>query len=317
MTGNVFTRIILRIIPAAAIAAAFVVLMPAVGSYAFNGTIFQYRSLRLYAPELLAVDINKEVSETDRIHIRYFSSDTSVATVTKDGALMALNEGECTLTAILPDGTVDECYVTVVMRPEKFKQVALTFDDGPGYYAGELLDFLADRGIHVTFFMIGNQVPYYEESVKRMFEEGHEIGNHSYSHECLTTVKTSVIESEFDKCNKVIHDAIGVYPTVFRPPYGSRNDTVLSICDLPAILWSVDTLDWKYRDADYVADQVYSGASDGAIILVHEIHKTTIQGVKIAVDKLLDEGWEFVTVSEMLSRNGQLPEDSVVYGRMK
>ena len=98
-----------------------------------------------------------------------------------------------------------------------------------------------------------------------------------------------------------------------RPPYGAVNSTVLANINHPVILWNIDTLDWKYRDASYVADQVYKGAASGNIILVHEIHKTTVQGVKIAVDKLLAEGWKFVTVTDLLTCDGSKISNGTKY----
>lgn len=249
--------------------------------------------------------------------IRYFSSDKCVALVDKDGYVMAMGVGTCTILAEAPDGTKDEYTLTVEEVGTKHKQIALTFDDGPGVYGQELLDYLQEKGIHVTFFYIGNQVAEYADNVYRAYNEGHEIGNHSYTHPVMSTLSNDNQLSELAKCHDAIVAACGAEPTLFRPPYGSKNDRLLSNCGLPCVLWSVDTLDWQTRDKDYVSRQIINGAGDGHLILVHEIHKTTIAGVKIAVDKLLEDGWEFVTVSELWERDGYEMQPGTVYGRKK
>lgn len=248
---------------------------------------------------------------------KFYTSNRHVAGITKKGSLMAFNEGECNITIIDNTGAKHIIKITVVESPKVYKQVALTFDDGPGAYSEELLDYLAEKGAKVTFFVIGENVVRYPSSVKRMLEEGHEVGNHSYTHPNLKKLSEEKVQKEISKTNKAIYEATGEYPTVMRPPYGSYNDTVRKVVGLPVIVWSVDTLDWKYRDADYVAEQVIKGAKDGEIILVHEIHKTTIQGIKKALDKLCDEGYEFVTVTELLTRNGAEIGEGKVYSRLK
>ena len=243
----------------------------------------------------------------------FYSTNRDVANVTKDGRILAISEGECTIS----DGNGDNIEVKVEKRPSNYKKIALTFDDGPGYYSDELLDFLKDRGIHCTFFMVGNLVSSYSKQVKRMYDEGHELGNHSYTHAQLTKLSADGVRAEIRKCDDAIYDATGVYPTVMRPPYGATNNTVLANIPYPVILWNVDTLDWKYRDADYVAEQVYKGAGSGNIILCHEIHKTTIAGVKTAIDRLLAEGWKFVTVTELLTCDGSVPQNGTKYSQKK
>ncbi len=252
------------------------------------------------------------VSRLDKV----FSSDRSVATVTKDGRILAFKEGKCTITAV-GDGTSENVEVVVDDTPAEPKRIALTFDDGPGQFSDELLDFLKDRGVHVTYFLIGNQVAKYSDQVRRMYEEGHELGSHTFTHPQLTKLSGKAIKKELKKADDAIYEASGAHPTVMRPPYGATNATALANINYPVILWNVDTLDWKYRDADYVADQVCKGAKDGNIILVHEIHRTTIDGVKIAIDKLLAEGWQFMTVTELLTCDGSTISNGTKYSSKK
>lgn len=298
------------------LAAALTVLMICVfrtGS-AFAGEIFTRNSTKLSYPSTRTIALKSPVIGTD---IRYFSSDKNVAYVGKDGEIMTVGVGTCTIFAIGEDGTTDECTITVEEPDAPHRQIALTFDDGPDYFGQELLDFLAERNVKVTFFYIGNQVANYTDNVYRAYNEGHEIGNHSWSHPVMSTMKNEGITEQLNSTNEAIFNVTGAYPTVFRPPYGSKNDRLLSICGFPCILWSVDTLDWKYRDVDYVTDQIVKGASDGAVILVHEIHKTTIAAAKIAIDKLLEDGWEFVTITELMERDGSKLQDGAVYSRKK
>ena len=266
------------------------------------------RSLNLYSGEI-ATDI---VIEARRM-AHFYSTNREVANVTKDGRILAISEGECTIS----DGIGDDIQVVVEDRPSNYKKIALTFDDGPGKYSDELLDFLKDRGVHVTFFLIGSQVSSYSSQVKRMYDEGHEIGSHTYTHPVLSSLTDDGIKSEMKKTAKAIKKATGANPTLMRPPYGSYNDRVLKNLKYPVITWNIDTLDWKYRNAERVADQVYKGAVSGNIILVHEIHRTTIDGVKVAIDKLLDEGWNFVTVTELLTCDGSKLKNGTVYNCKK
>ncbi len=312
ISGN---RIIKRLLHAGAAAAAAVIMVCAAGRISASaGEIFTRSETRMSYPATRTIALKTPVIGSN---IRYFSSDRNVALVGKDGEIMTVGPGTCTITAIGEDGTRDECKVTVDEPGTKHKQIALTFDDGPDYFGDELLEFLASKNIKVTFFYIGNQVEAYSDNVYRAYNDGHEIGNHSWSHPVLSTKTNEAILDQLNRTSEAIFNITGAYPTVFRPPYGSKNDRLLGICGFPCILWSVDTLDWKYKDADYVEKQIYSGASDGAVILVHEIHRTTIQAVKKVVDRLLDQGWEFVTITELFERDGIPIENGKVYGRYK
>ena len=305
-----FHNTMIRIFAAAAL--VFALICAGRAHAAFAGDIFTRDRTMLSYPSTRAIALKTPFIGTE---IRYFSSDKEVAYIGKDGEIMAVGAGTCTIYAIGEDGSTDECVITVEEPDAPHKQIALTFDDGPDYYGQELLDFLADRNVKVTFFYIGNQVSSYSDNVYRAYNEGHEIGNHSWSHPVLSTMNNEGITEELDKTSEAIFKVTGAYPTVFRPPYGSKNDRLLSICGFPCILWSVDTLDWKYRDVDYVTDQIVSGAKDGAVILVHEIHKTTIAAAKIAIDKLLENGWEFVTITELMERDGSVMNPGSVYSR--
>lgn len=199
------------------------------------------------------------------------------------------------------------------------KLVALTFDDGPHRtYTKQLLDGLKTRGVNVTFFMVGSNASSYGDLVQRAYDEGHEIGNHTYSHPNLNTLGASGVKSELNRTSAILDKACGSGTDyLVRPPYGNANATVLSALASPAIIWSVDTNDWKYRDSNHVYNHIVNNASDGAIILCHDIYSTTVNGALRAVDTLLARGYEFVTVSELYRRRGVTLQDGVKYYNLK
>ncbi|MGE7944537.1 polysaccharide deacetylase family protein [Lysinibacillus xylanilyticus] len=181
------------------------------------------------------------------------------------------------------------------------KRVALTFDDGPdAKVTPQVLAILKKYDAKATFFMVGTNVSKNPAIVEQVYEAGHEIGNHTWNHPKLTSLSTSAVKQEVDKTSNAIYNAIGQYPTVFRPPYGATNDKVRSVITMPSILWSIDTLDWKHRNADKVLSYVKASAKDGSIILMHDIHQSTANGLENVILYLQKQGYEFVTVSEIL-----------------
>lgn len=196
------------------------------------------------------------------------------------------------------------------------KLIALTFDDGPGQYTNTLLDALAQRNARATFFMVGGNAAQYSAVVARAYNEGHEIANHTYSHPQLTSLSSASVSGQITRTNDVLDLACGSGTRhLVRPPYGDVNASVLRAIGAPSILWSVDTMDWKDRDANIVKNRILNNASDGAIILLHDIHKTTVDGAIAALDDLIAQGYELVTVSELYRRRGQTLENGVSYTR--
>lgn len=177
--------------------------------------------------------------------------------------------------------------------------VALTFDDGPGSRTGELLDQLEKHQAHATFFMLGQKVPSYPDTVRRMKEIGCELGNHSFDHPELTRLDGAGISSQIQKTNDAIRAAAGNGATVMRPPYGAINSAVSENVGLPMILWNIDTLDWKTRNAQKTIDTVMNSVSDGDIILMHDIHTESVDAAIALIPKLQEAGYQLVTVSEL------------------
>lgn len=187
--------------------------------------------------------------------------------------------------------------------------VALTFDDGPHkIYTPQKLDVLKEKGVSATFFMVGNLVGAYPDIVKRIYNEGHELGNHTWDHAQLTRISAVDIKNEISRTQDAIKQAAGVSASLMRPPYGAVNETVKQNVGLPIILWSVDPDDWKDRVTDTVVQRVVAKTSPGDIVLMHDIYKSTADAVPIIIDQLKAKGYCFVTVSELLG----LPDETSV-----
>ena len=179
------------------------------------------------------------------------------------------------------------------------KVIALTFDDGPGPYTAQLLDILDQHGAKATFFLIGSKVSAQADVLRRMHARGHQLGNHSWSHPELPKLPVGQIAGEIDRTNDAIKQATGVKPTVMRPPYGAVNSVVLEqlrLRGMSSILWSVDTRDWADRNSDIVCSRAVAGAHPGAIILMHDIHQTSVNAVPCTLNALKQQGYSFVTV---------------------
>ncbi|WP_218624958.1 polysaccharide deacetylase family protein [Sporosarcina sp. E16_3] len=180
------------------------------------------------------------------------------------------------------------------------KQIALTFDDGPDPKVTiQILETLNKYDAKATFFMLGSRVEYYPEIAKKVQEAGHELGNHTWNHPDLTKAGVAKVRSEINETSSIIENVTGEKVTAFRPPYGAVNKTVRSQTNLPVVLWDVDTLDWKYRDPNQLLAHVKGATKDGSIILMHDIHQSTADGLDAVLAYLQTEGYTFVTVSEL------------------
>lgn len=187
-------------------------------------------------------------------------------------------------------------------KARKENRIAITFDDGPhAVQTPRLLDILKKHHVKATFFVLGENVRGNEKIVKRIVKEGHQIANHSYDHPQLTKLSPNQINQEIEKTSRLIHDASGVWPTTVRPPYGALNGTVRKeLKNYKTVLWTVDSLDWKTRDAAKVQQKILKQVRKNSVILMHDIHPTTVD----AVDGLLtalEKQYSFVTVDEMSS----------------
>ena len=190
---------------------------------------------------------------------------------------------------------------------EQLTCIALTFDDGPGPYTGELLDTLADKDVKATFFLIGRSAASDPAMVAREGQEGHVVASHSWSHPSLPDLSWSAMESELDQTDQAIEDAGVPRPTLVRPPYGAVSPALLSLLGQrgqAAVLWNVDTLDWKNRDVSMNIHSAVDNARPGSILLMHDIHPESVQAVPAIIDQLEAQGYTFVTVPELMGGDG-------------
>ena len=194
---------------------------------------------------------------------------------------------------------------TVTRGPAEKKQVALTFDDGPHpTLTPRLLDILDEKNVRATFYILGNKVARNAALIKRIRGEGHEIGNHSWSHPNLANRSDSAILSELKRTSDAIYNASGKRPTTMRPPYGAlsmrQRRLVNSELGMPTIMWSIDTLDYTGSSSATITNRVLRRAHNGAIILGHDIQARTIQAVPALIDGLKSRSFKFVTVSQLI-----------------
>lgn len=182
--------------------------------------------------------------------------------------------------------------------------VALTFDDGPHpENTSKALQLLEKYQMKATFFMLGSRIDFYPDLVKEVFNQGHEIGNHTWNHKQLTKITDKAIQEEIHSVDQKLQDVIGQPATVFRPPYGATNAHVESFLNVPSVLWTIDTLDWKTKSPESILAEVKAGLKPGAIVLMHDIHGTTIEALELILPYLKEQGYTSVQVSEVLEMN--------------
>lgn len=191
--------------------------------------------------------------------------------------------------------------------------VALTFDDGPGPRTGELLGALEKYGARATFFMLGQKVPSHAAEVRKMKDLGCELGNHSYDHADLSKLGADGVQNEVSTTNTKISQAAGTGATVMRPPYGAISQAVRDGVGMPMILWNIDTLDWKTRNAQKTVDAVMASVKDGDVILMHDIHSESVDAAIRLIPMLQQAGYQLVTVSEMAAAKGRGLENGKTY----
>lgn len=179
--------------------------------------------------------------------------------------------------------------------------VALTFDDGPTLkYTSAILDCLKENQASATFFVLGSRADDFPQLLQRMVLEGNEIGNHTFSHKQLTTLSKANIEEEINATQESIHSVTNRYPKLIRPPYGSKNDTVMQCTQgKKLVTWTVDSEDWRSKNAKVIVDKVLKDVKDGDIILMHDLYASTAEAAMILIPKLQEMGFQLVTISEL------------------
>lgn len=177
--------------------------------------------------------------------------------------------------------------------------IALTFDDGPSRYTKKIVELLKKYNAVGTFFVIGNKIDIYQDTIKLMYKNGNEIGNHSYSHKWLTRLEKNEFEKQINDTQESIKNITGSYPKLLRPTYGSINKWLRANSKLDIVMWDVDTNDWRLKSYKTIANKALPKIKDGDIILMHDVYEKTYKALEVMLPKLKESGFEFVTVSEL------------------
>lgn len=191
-------------------------------------------------------------------------------------------------------------YVSATLMNEK-KKVALTFDDGPStVYTGILLDGLKERNVKATFFLIGKNAEENPDLVKRIYTEGHLIGNHTYSHVEITKISDEEAMEELEKTDEIIYSITGEHVQYMRPPFGSWQKELESRLDVLPVLWTVDPLDWTTENVEEIVNKVVTETEENDMILLHDCYESSVQAALQIIDILQEENYEFVTAEELM-----------------
>lgn len=197
------------------------------------------------------------------------------------------------------------------------KMVALTYDDGPSIYTPRILKTLKENNSVATFFAVGNRVPMYSDTVKKAYDMGCEIGNHTYEHKSLPNLSETEVKRQISKTNKEVKKAIGEKPVIMRPTGGATNNNIKKWVGMPSIIWSIDTLDWKTRNADSTKRAVLDHVKDGDIVLMHDLYSATATASETIIPELVRRGYQLVTVSELAECRGGMKETGAYYSFRK
>lgn len=269
-------------------------------------------------PKDLVKDYKQALENSEKNFNKYVLTETGVTFYFDKGTVVSADKGLVSAEISYKDleGIIRDKIAVRAIDPDK-PMVALTFDDGPyDKTSNRILDCLEKYDALATFFELGQNVANYPKVVKREAELGMEIGSHSWSHPNLKTLSAQKVKSQVDKTNKALEKACGQTATVFRPPYGNSCKALEKCAKAPIILWSVDTLDWKSRNAASVM-KVMKGIKnlDGRVVLMHSIYDSTAEAVEKMVPWLLEKGYQLVTVSELLEyRYDETPKNGKLYG---
>gem|GEM_PF-3589837 len=193
------------------------------------------------------------------------------------------------------------------------KLVALTFDDGPSMYTEQILEILKEYDSSATFFMVGYNIEKHPERVQMVLDAGCEVANHTTGHKDLSDISRKSIEKEVYDNEKLLNEAGAKGELLLRPPYGSYNDDVKEVVKRPMINWSVDSRDWKTKDAESTVKEVKKNVKDGRVVLMHDIYASTVEAVRELIPWLIGEGYRLVTVSELYKARGEELKDGHIY----
>lgn len=257
-------------------------------------------------------------SNTYRKKVKWKSTSPTFATISKNGVIHAKRAGMgkyVTFTAVTADGSSLKSSLTLKIVDPKKPMVALTFDDGPkNGYTEQILHTLKKYNGHATFFVIGSNINASTKPIlKKALKQGNELGNHSFSHPNLTQLSSKGIKDEINKTAQLVYNTTGIYPKLVRLPYGSFNSTVKNSISFPLIQWSIDTLDWKTKNASSTVSNVLKHVKDGSIVLMHDIHTPTVDATLQLIPALVKRGYQLCTISELAKYKGALLKSGSIY----
>lgn len=197
--------------------------------------------------------------------------------------------------------------------------IAFSFDDGPSEHTMKVLKILRENGAHATFFMQGHRMEEYAKEVAQVIADGNEIGTHTWSHNNLTKLSAASIRSNLQKCIDLTYQMTGQKVTLLRPPGGNTNKNARSVCGdmgLYIVNWSVDSRDWESRNASKIYNEIMKEVGPGAIVLCHDIYSTTAAAMERVIPELVRQGYQIVTVSELLACRVDGVQPGIVYTRV-
>ena len=300
-----------------------------------TGELFDIRALLnadLKSLETFATHVQSELKKNPQFKEAILKEELTQATqpqwelferfaLKKESLIIYFDEGEVTEpTAGLPTVEMSLSFInpllasdfqiamqaeeTIVPKYDKDpskKRIALTFDDGPHpEVTKQILELLEKYNAKATFFMLGSRVQYYPGLAREVHDAGHEIGNHTWTHPVLTKMTPGAIQKEYESTEQALVKAIGENSSVFRPPYGAINDSVRKLIPIHSVNWTIDTLDWKHRDPEKLLPMLKEALHNNAIVLMHDIHQSTADGLEPVLSYLQSEGYEFLTITEIL-----------------
>lgn len=217
-----------------------------------------------------------------------------------------------------PIAVADDQYIkTPITQIDPNKpMIALTFDDGPSKITPKILEILKQNHAKATFFMVGNRVKDQADIAQQIITQGSEIGNHTWSHNKLLYLSDDDIKKELQLTNDVLLEVAGVQPVLFRSPYGPVDDRIKAISrelELSIVAWSVDPQDWKSKNPDRIYEAIMNSVQDGCIVICHDLISQTGTAMERIIPELVAQGYQLVTVSELLNCNGKNPENGKIY----
>lgn len=177
--------------------------------------------------------------------------------------------------------------------------IAFSFDDGPSKYTKEIVKLLNEYEANATFFILGNKVENYHDTLTYVLKSGNELGNHSYNHKKLTRLSSKELHSQVEMTNQIVKKTLDYDIRLLRPTYGATSKFLKSNIDMEIVLWNIDTEDWKSRNSKKIYEKTIHDIKDGKIILMHDIYKSTLDALKLILPELKKQGYQIVTVSEL------------------